>query len=473
MPREAACRGSVPNDQDKLLQDFSERIEGLGLNDLRELTGQLMAHAAPPPVTSTRKLRRPPLGELRDFVIRAELERSDPSIWRDLRVRSDLTLDVLHQVLQAAFGWTDSHLHRFSLGGDAFSRGAELFLCPFDVVEGDDEDGTPASQVRIDETLQQVGDTLFYCYDYGDNWDLTLTLEDSQPLQQGASLAACIGGRRAAPPEDCGGLRTADELAQVLTDPAEFALDEAATAVVEAVTLLEIEASIPAALARLIRRTTGTWMHDDLLNHVRLVNLNATFDLDHDELTRVLGPVTAFLDLVGEEGLPLTGAGYLKPEHVNAAAALLPGAADWIGKKNRESETMPVLWFREAMQKGGLVRKNKGRLLLTKVGSTALREPSALWRYLGKNLPVARPGTFEEDAGLLALLYAGAGVGEVFPGEKITAALAAAGWRGCSGSLHEYAAYRATDLTRVVLDNLVGDGSAALLARECLGQARR
>lgn len=383
-------------------------------------------------------------------------------------MRSDVRLDLVHQVLQAAFGWTDSHLHRFSLGGDAFDGEAELFLCPFDVEEGDDVDGTAASEVRLDETLQDVGDVLHYCYDFGDDWDLTLTLKGNLPLEPGASSAACIGGGRTAPPEDCGGLRTSDELGDVLDDPAAFDLDAVAAAVAESVTILEIEGSIPPALARLIRRTTGTWMHEDLLRRVRLVALNAPFELAQDELARVLTPVTAFLDLVGDEGLPLTGAGYLKPEHVVATAALLPAASDWIGKKNRESETMPVLWFRMALQKSGLVRKNKGRLLLTRAGVTARRDPHALWRHLSKSLPISQPGSLEEDAGQLVLLYAATGTGEAFPKEKLTAALAAAGWRGRDGSLREYAVYRATDLTRTVLDNITGDGSAALLAAASL-----
>jgi hypothetical protein len=67
-------------------------------------------------------------------------------------VRSDIGLDVFHQVLQSAFGWTDTHLHRFALGGSPFDRNTELFLCPYDVEEGED-DGVPAKDVRLDETL--------------------------------------------------------------------------------------------------------------------------------------------------------------------------------------------------------------------------------------------------------------------------------------------------------------------------------
>ena len=51
-------------------------------------------------------------------------------------------LDDLHVALQTAFGWTDSHLHRFGVGEEIWDRDTELYLCPFDVEEGDDE-GVP------------------------------------------------------------------------------------------------------------------------------------------------------------------------------------------------------------------------------------------------------------------------------------------------------------------------------------------
>ncbi|UKA77606.1 plasmid pRiA4b ORF-3 family protein [Arthrobacter sp. FW306-07-I] len=39
---------------------------------------------------------------------------SHPEIWRQLEIRSTMTLDQVHRVLQAAFGWKDMHLHRFT-----------------------------------------------------------------------------------------------------------------------------------------------------------------------------------------------------------------------------------------------------------------------------------------------------------------------------------------------------------------------
>lgn len=121
-------------------------------------------------------LRRRPRAELAIFCVRVDLDDARPSIWRRLDLRSEVTLDVLHQVLQAAFSWDDYHLHRFSLGGRPFDRVSQVFLCPYDAdnPEFEDGDGPEASQVRLDQTLHDLGDKLHYLYDYGDNWELTL-----------------------------------------------------------------------------------------------------------------------------------------------------------------------------------------------------------------------------------------------------------------------------------------------------------
>ncbi|MGH3447682.1 MAG: plasmid pRiA4b ORF-3 family protein, partial [Nocardioidaceae bacterium] len=161
------------------------------------------------------------------YRLRVDLDHARPPIWRRLDVRSDLTLDVVHEVLQTAFGWTDTHLHRFALGGSPFDVRSQVFLCPYDVEEEDeDEDGEAASDVRLDETLQGPGDRLRYVYDYGDAWELTLRLEEVRPSSDDSAIAVCVGGRRQAPPEDCGGLTDADQLAEVLDDPSDFAIEE-------------------------------------------------------------------------------------------------------------------------------------------------------------------------------------------------------------------------------------------------------
>lgn len=77
-----------------------------------------------------------------------------------------------------------------------------MFLCPYDVEGGEDEDdgGIAAADVRLDGTLQEPGDVLHYLYDYGDNWELTLRLEKILPGAPDSPSASAIDGRRAAPP---------------------------------------------------------------------------------------------------------------------------------------------------------------------------------------------------------------------------------------------------------------------------------
>jgi len=115
------------NHRDELLRRFESVISGAELDDLRQLVGDLSllgaAAAQERFQPERRELRRPSLADVRIFRVRVELRHSKPRIWRRLELRSDLTLDVVHRVLQTAFSWTDTHLWRFSLGGDPFSWG--------------------------------------------------------------------------------------------------------------------------------------------------------------------------------------------------------------------------------------------------------------------------------------------------------------------------------------------------------------
>ncbi|MGH3951866.1 MAG: IS1096 element passenger TnpR family protein, partial [Pseudonocardiaceae bacterium] len=70
------------------------------------------------------------------YRVRCELQGTAASVLRRLHVASDVFLDDLHEVLQVAFGWTDSHLHRFASGPSYYSKRAEYYLMPFEVDEG-------------------------------------------------------------------------------------------------------------------------------------------------------------------------------------------------------------------------------------------------------------------------------------------------------------------------------------------------
>ena len=106
-------------------QTTSHRRPGAHVKDRRHLRVVTDLESRP----DLRHIRR---DDVVVYRVRVDIDDADPPIWRRMDLRSDMTLDLLHQVLQVAFDWTDSHLHRFSLGGRAFDRNSQLFLCPYD-----------------------------------------------------------------------------------------------------------------------------------------------------------------------------------------------------------------------------------------------------------------------------------------------------------------------------------------------------
>jgi hypothetical protein len=143
------------------------------------------------------------------YTLRIDVVGAQPPIWRRLAVRSDVTLDVLHRVLQGAFGWWDYHLHRFS-AGDPYT--SPYFVTPQDTEEG--EQGTPEHEARLDQVLTEPGAQLTYEYDFGDGWTHRLLLESVAPWPEDETRTAwCLAGRRSGPLEDSGGIGRYEELA--------------------------------------------------------------------------------------------------------------------------------------------------------------------------------------------------------------------------------------------------------------------
>lgn len=59
------------------------------------------------------------------YRVRVDLDGAAPPIWRRLDLRADLPLDMVHLVVQAAFGWENRHLYRFATGGGPFDDGSQ------------------------------------------------------------------------------------------------------------------------------------------------------------------------------------------------------------------------------------------------------------------------------------------------------------------------------------------------------------
>jgi hypothetical protein len=128
------------------------------------------------------------------FRLKVTLRGSRPPIWRRLEVPPGITLFQLHQVLQRAMGWTDSHLHQFWKGETCYGSPDPEF--------GARRESERRS--RLDEVLGRIKDRMVYEYDFGDGWQHDIVLEAIVAANEPG--VRVLDGRGACPPEDVGGI---------------------------------------------------------------------------------------------------------------------------------------------------------------------------------------------------------------------------------------------------------------------------
>ncbi len=444
-------RALRPADAERLLQDLSDTPANAPMDEM-------LARTAPEPWAAPEQAQC--------FTVRVELNDLKPPIWRRLALVGDVTLSELHDVLQAAMGWTDSHLHHFLMGPGKRDHRREPFVEPYSESEG--EDGIFERDVRLDQVVAEPGHRLFYDYDFGDGWEHTITVESVTPLEAEAPRATCLAGRRACPPEDVGGVPGYEELLEAWHHPeARHSgwLRENLGWLPDGFDPAKLDV---AETDELVRRASGPRLelpHADLLARplrevvIRLGDRGTqlaahwfveglqTCELNDATAMAITAPWRTLLDEVGD-GLALTGAGYLPPALVSTLVERLPVRRLW-GKGNREEHTPPVADLHETARSTGLARKAKGRLLPTTLGRRLHQDPDALARHLAARLaPGKRP--HEREAEWLTVLAAAAGVED--PYADIAQLLAGVGWRdGSGGPLEWHHAYHSAHHTRAVL----------------------
>lgn len=139
--------------------------------------------------------------------LKITLQGSQPPIWRRLEVPSDMTLDRLHEVIQDAFGWCDCHMWVFETPEGEYG------------MEDPELGHRSAISKKVDGAAPRVGGRIRYVYDFGDDWEHDIEVEDVLTAEPDVAYPRCLTGDRACPPEDCGGIIGYEELLQILADP--------------------------------------------------------------------------------------------------------------------------------------------------------------------------------------------------------------------------------------------------------------
>jgi hypothetical protein len=184
------------------------------------------------------------------YRLRIDLRGAKPPIWRRIAVEPDTTLGQLHQIIQIVMDWDEDHLHQFTLKEqtkkpsaaelerligegryyDAFAaqRGVRLFSSSTDPMGGPIHmDGEDEDEVTLAEVCPQGKRKLIYEYDFGDSWEHAITLQKIEPADPDVAYPVCLDGRRAAPPDDCGGIYGYYRLLKSLQNPDDEFREEA------------------------------------------------------------------------------------------------------------------------------------------------------------------------------------------------------------------------------------------------------
>ncbi len=239
-----------------------------------------------------------------------------PRVERVIDVPAAITLDELHDVLQVAIGWTDSHLHQFR---------TEDALYTFPVEDWGQND--------VDERgvrLSTLPSRFTYAYDLGDDWQ-----HDIEVLGDGDDQPGCVGGEGACPPEDCGGVGGYADLLEALSDPQHRE-----------------------------HASMRSWVGDRL----RSFDPEATTQRLRDAVGAVPGSVRILLDLLAD-GVKLTPGGRLPRVVVRAVQEQRP---DWypLGRlASIEEDLLPLIVLHDLLRHVRLLRLSGGVLRPTKAAA--------------------------------------------------------------------------------------------------------
>ena len=148
-------------------------------------------------VVKQKPPKLPKQAETTVHVVKVSLYGAKPPVWRRLEIPSAMPLDLVHEVLQAAFGWDGYHMHSFETVCGEFGDPSH----DDDWSDRGDESAVALAQVAAADKAKVV-----YVYDFGDDWRHDIVVEKILAAEPGVAYPRCIAGRGQTPAEDSGGI---------------------------------------------------------------------------------------------------------------------------------------------------------------------------------------------------------------------------------------------------------------------------
>ncbi|MCK4476114.1 MAG: plasmid pRiA4b ORF-3 family protein, partial [Methanophagales archaeon] len=149
------------------------------------------------------------------YQFKIALKGIKPPIWRRIQVPETYTFWDFHVAIQDAMGWIDYHLHEFELVNPSSGLSENIGIPNEDF----GREVFPEWKQKIADYFSMENRTADYVYDFGDSWEHKIQLEKILLREKDINYPICIKGKRACPPEDCGGIWGYEELLEIIRNP--------------------------------------------------------------------------------------------------------------------------------------------------------------------------------------------------------------------------------------------------------------
>jgi hypothetical protein len=145
------------------------------------------------------------------YRLKINLSDMEQPVWRQIQVPGDISFKDLHKAIQILFDWEGYHMYDFRQGKTVIAEKDE-----FDSMQGGVKKSDP-KKTKLSAILKGKGDKIIYTYDFGDDWQHIIEVEEVEQGEEGGVV--CLAGERNAPPEDCGGAPGYAYMQEVLSNP--------------------------------------------------------------------------------------------------------------------------------------------------------------------------------------------------------------------------------------------------------------
>ena len=151
------------------------------------------------------------------YQFKISLKGISPQIWRRIQVPENYTFWDLHVAIQDSMGWWDSHLHSFKVKNPSTGEKEEIGIPSDDIF--DEIPTLPGWKEKIAKWFTEKNKKAEYIYDFGDGWRHEIKSEKILPREEKIKYPRCTAGKRACPPEDCGGVGGYYNLLEIISNP--------------------------------------------------------------------------------------------------------------------------------------------------------------------------------------------------------------------------------------------------------------